>query len=114
MAVWEDTEHLPTTMAPAGCWWGTLTPRRQEESLSEPVGHGGTGKGEEKWKPDKIGIPEAGEIRKGRWEGPSRKSGKGPEGDCPAHAGPGGLLSSQAGPMPSKATTHPPHPRCIS
>ena len=28
---------------------------------------------------------EAGEIRRGRWEEPSRMSGRGGEGDCPAH-----------------------------
>ena len=42
--------------------------------------------GEEKWRPDRIGITEAREIRRGRREGPSRRSRRGAEGDCPAHS----------------------------
>ena len=38
---------------------------------------------------------EAGEIRRGRREGLSGKSGRGAEGDCPAHSGTGSLLGSQ-------------------
>ena len=46
---------------------------------------------------------ETGEIKRGRREGPSRRSGRGTEGDCPAHSGLESLLSSQANPLPSKA-----------
>ena len=42
--------------------------------------------GEEKWRPDRIGITEAREIRRGRREGPSRRSRRGAEGDCPARS----------------------------
>ena len=56
---------------------------------------------------------EAGEIRRGRREGPSRRSRRGAEGNRLAHSGTGGLLSSQASPLPSKAppspTPNPPH-----
>ena len=45
-------------------------------------------KGKEKWRPDRIGAPEAREIRRGRWEGPSRRSKRGAEGDCPTPLGP--------------------------
>ena len=45
--------------------------------------------GEEKWRPDKTGVPEAGEIRRGRWEGLSGKSRRGAEGDHLAHSGRG-------------------------
>ena len=38
---------------------------------------------------------ETGEIRRGRWEGPCRRSGRGAEGDCPVHSDLGSLLSSQ-------------------
>ena len=51
---------------------------------------------------------EAGEIRRGRQEEPSRGSGRGAEGNCPTHLGTGSLLSSQADPLPSK-----PHPGCV-
>ena len=34
--------------------------------------------------------------------GPSERSGREAEGDCPAHLGPGSLLNSQANPLPSK------------
>ena len=53
---------------------------------------------------------EAGEIRRGRWEGPSRRSGRGAEGDCPAHSGPEIRLSSQDSPLPSKAPPSSPLP----
>ena len=59
--------------------------------------------GEEKWKPDRICAPEARELRRGRQKGPSGKSRKGAEDECPAHLGPGSLLSSQADALPSKA-----------
>ena len=36
-------------------------------------------RGEEKWTPDRIGTPEAGETRRGRWEGPSGRSRRGVE-----------------------------------
>ena len=42
-------------------------------------------RGQEKWRSDRIGAPEAGEIRRGKWEGLSRRSGRGVEGDCLAH-----------------------------
>ena len=64
--------------------------------------------GEEKWRPDKIGALEAGEIRRGRWEGLSGKSRRGAEGDCPTHLGLGSQLSSQANTLPSK-----PPPGCV-
>ena len=66
---------------------GLWPPRRWEEPQSEPVECRGDWGGEEKWKPEKIGAPEAGEIRRGRWEGLSGKSERGPEGDCLAHSG---------------------------
>ena len=67
-------------------------------------------RGEEKWRPDRIGTPEAGEIRRGRWERPSGRSRTEAKGDCPTHSGLGSLLSSQAGPLPPKASTSPrPH-----
>ena len=64
-------------------------------------------RGEEKWRPDKIGAPEAGEIRRGRQEGPSggvgeeqratapptrAKESAGPPGEvpCPLRPGVGG------------------------
>ena len=50
---------------------------------------------------------KAGEIRRGRWEGPSRRSWRGAEGDCPAHVDTGSPLSSQAGPLPSKGPPSP-------
>ena len=34
-------------------------------------------RGEEKGRPDRIRAPEAGEIRRGRREGPSGRSGRG-------------------------------------
>ena len=40
-------------------------------------------RGKEKWSPEKIGFPKAREIRRGRREGPSGKSGRGAEGNCP-------------------------------
>ena len=46
-------------------------------------------RGEEKWRPDRIGASEAREIRRGRQEGLSGKSGRGAEGDCLAHWGRG-------------------------
>ena len=52
-------------------------------------------RGEEKWRPDKIGAPEAREIKRGRQEGPSGTSGRGAEGVCPTHSGPVRLLSSR-------------------
>ena len=59
----------------------------------------GVPSGEEKWRPDKISAPEAREIRRGRWEGPSqtpdRRSRKGEEGVCPVHSSPVSLLGSQ-------------------
>ena len=55
-------------------------------------------RGEEKWRPDRIGAPEAGEIRRGRWEGPSRRCGRGAEGNRPTHSGMGSLLGSQVRP----------------
>ena len=64
-------------------------------------------RGEEKWRPDRIGTPEAREIRRGRREGLSGKSWRGAEGDCPAHSGTGSLLSSQANPLPFKAPLPP-------
>ena len=36
---------------------------------------GGLG-GEEKWRPDRVGTPEAGEIRRGRREGPQGGTGE--------------------------------------
>ena len=36
-------------------------------------------RGEEKWRPDRIGAPEVGEIRRSRREGPSRTGGGGEE-----------------------------------
>ena len=54
-----------------------------------------------------MGAPEAGEIRRRRWEGVSRKSGRAAEGDCPTHSGTGSLLSSQAGSPTSKAPSRP-------
>ena len=42
-------------------------------------------RGEEKWRPDRIGAPEAGEIRRGKQEGPSGRSRRGAEGVCPTH-----------------------------
>ena len=65
---------------------------------------------EEKWRPDRIGDPEAGEIRRGRREGHLGRSGREAEGDCPAHSGLGSLLSSQAGPLPSKPPPSLPQP----
>ena len=44
-------------------------------------------KGEEKWRPDRTGTPEAREIKRGRREGLSGKSGRGAEGDRLAHSG---------------------------
>ena len=44
-------------------------------------------RGEEKGRPDRIGAPEAGEIRRGRREGLFRKSGRGAEGDHLVHSG---------------------------
>ena len=55
---------------------------------------------EEKWRLDRIGAPEAREIRRGRREELSGKSRRGVEGDCVTHSG--SLLSSQAGPLHSK------------
>ena len=52
---------------------------------------------------------EAGEISRGRQEGPLGRSRRGAEGDCPDHSGPGSLLSSQAGTLPSKAPPSPHH-----
>ena len=34
---------------------------------------------EEKRRPDRISAPEAAEIRRGRWEGPSQSGGAGEE-----------------------------------
>ena len=51
-------------------------------------------RGKEKWRPDRIGASEAREIRRGRWEGISRRNGRGVEDICHAHSGPGSLLSS--------------------
>ena len=51
---------------------------------------------------------EAGEIRRGRWEEPPRRSGRGAEGNCPAHSGMGTLLSSQASNRPPN-----PLPGCV-
>ena len=50
--------------------------------------------GEEKWRPDRISAPEAGKIRRGRQEGPSRRSRIGVEGIYPTHSGMESLLSS--------------------
>ena len=36
-------------------------------------------RGEEKWRPDRISTPEAGEIRRGRREEPSQTGGAGEE-----------------------------------
>ena len=47
-------------------------------------------------------MREAGEIRRGRWEGPSGRSRREVEGDCPAHLGMGSLLSSHSGPLLSR------------
>ena len=59
-------------------------------------------RGEEKWRPEKISSPEAREIRKGRWEGLSRKSGRGAEGNCLTHsAGESAELPSWS-PLPPK------------
>ena len=52
-------------------------------------------RGEKKWRPDRIGTPEAGEIRRGRWEEPSRRSGRGEDGVCLAHSSTESLLGSQ-------------------
>ena len=46
-------------------------------------------RGEEKWRPDRISAPEAREIRRGRWEGLSRKSRRETEGNRLAHLGQG-------------------------
>ena len=46
-------------------------------------------RGEEKWRPDKIGTPEAAEIRRRRQEGPSRRSKTGAKDDHLAHSIPG-------------------------
>ena len=94
MAVWEDAQLAsPQSRAPAGCWWGTLTPKEMGRTQTEPVECRGLS-GKEKWRPDRIGVPEAGDIRRGRWEGLSRKSRKGAESDHLAHSGgePAGLL----------------------
>ena len=63
----------------------------------------GARRGEENQKTDRIGAPEAGEIRRGRREGLSGRSRRGAEDDRLAHSGPGRLLSSQASPLPCKA-----------
>ena len=57
-----------------------------------------------------LGAQEGGrgENRRGKREGPSWRSGRGEESDCPAHSGPGSLLSSQGDPLPSK-----PPPGCV-
>ena len=36
-------------------------------------------RGEEKWRPERIRAPEAGEIRRDRWEGSSGTGGAGEE-----------------------------------
>ena len=56
----------------------------------------------EKWRPDRIGDPEAAEIRRGGQEERERSRGR-----FPSHSGPGSLLSSQANPLPSKAPLPP-------
>ena len=57
-------------------------------------------RGEEKWRPDRIGVPEAREIRRSRQEAPSGR--RGAEGIFPAHLDTGSLLSSQADLLSSK------------
>ena len=66
---------------------------------------------EEKWRPGKIGAPEARETRRSRREGLSARSGRGTEGDFPVHSGPGSQLSSQADALPSKDPPAAPSPR---
>ena len=63
--------------------------------------------GEEKWRPDKISAPEAREIRRGKWEGLSGKSGRGAEGDCLACSGRGGCSAPK--PLPPHPKPHPRH-----
>ena len=80
-----QSQHLPTTRAPAGCWWGALTPRRQE--ASERVGRRGTeGGGEVEARQDRR--PWGWGDQERQVGGASRRSGRGEEeGVCPAPLG---------------------------
>ena len=112
MAVWEDVElaspHNQGTCLPLVGDSDAQGDERNPKVNQQDVG--GLS-GEEKWRPDRIGAPEAREIRRGKQEGPSRRSRRGVEGDCPAHSGTGSLLSSQAGPLSTKA--HPSLPAAL-
>ena len=57
---------------------------------------------EEKWRPDRISAPEAGEIRRGRWEGPSGRNRRGTEGNHLAHSDPGACWAPRWVPCPPK------------
>ena len=106
MAAWEDAElAFPHH-------YGTYRPLvgesdAQGDGRSPKVNRQDVGglNGEVKWRPDRISNAEAGEIRRGRWEGPSQTGGA--EGVCPTHSGTGSLLSSQADPLPSKPHSSP-------
>ena len=75
MAVWEDAELA------SPCNQGTCRPLvggsdAQRDGRNPKVNQQDAGglRGEEKWRPGNIGAPEAGEIRRGRWEGLCGKS----------------------------------------
>ena len=98
MSVWEDAE-LASPHNQGVCWPLVGNPDAQGDGRNPQVNQQNVGglRGEEKWRPDRIGTPEAREIRTGRCEGPSGRSGRGAEGVYPAHLGTGSLLSFQAG-----------------
>ena len=79
------------------CWLLVGDPDAQGDGRNPQVNQQDVGglRGEEKWRPDRVGTPEAGEIWRCRQEGPSERNGRGVEGDRLAHSSPGSLLGSQ-------------------
>ena len=110
MAVWEE-EELASPHNQGACWPLVGDSEAQGDGRNPKMNRQDVGglRGKEKWRPDKIGTPEAEDIRRGRQEGPSGKSRRGEEGDCPAHLGTGSLLSPR--PVPCPPSLPPPHSR---
>ena len=78
MAVWEDAELVsPHNQGACRLLVGDSNPpRRQEERQSEPVGCRGIKEGRRSGGQTRLAPPEAGEIRRGRWEDSPGRAGE--------------------------------------
>ena len=77
MAVWENAElEFPHNQGTCQPLVGDSDAQGDGRSPKVKQQEVGGLRGEEKWRPDKIGAPEAGEIRRSRWGGPLRGAGE--------------------------------------